>query len=1510
MGKKRKHSKDFSQSTSVDTLVTKANLDRRVVPKRTSPADSTGKTQNTSSPSGSKRRNTVDSQSDDFTETNEHKNAQLLKNLMLFVDNTRCSKKDQNEVLLKESLDFLDDHLRQEHSDFSRARKKVDVAQLVLPWLLKQLMYYQQQQVQGNGNLQDNSKVVFERVHWQLTESSIKVLVENQSKEILSSILPQGMLNKIVPPLVLVAMKNEGEVASDGLSSFTPARVYHMLVSIPPASSSNREPLFRPTLQLALHNVLKPMIEIELSRQESSEGGRIMLSVTLEWILKSILSRGNPKTCFQLLATKEMLVSLSRLYSYLKGQTDFKDDEISVLQCLISEGILSAEHHLIEFMPLLKEQAKDRPRSKKKGPYQQDFMNIFQSHFVSNNNVADEEALLNLLAVLLEQFIVEMNQLRKQTGSSAHPYSAFHMFRHLSQFALERRRDIPHAAWKAIRDMTGLLITHNIYIPSQDDANQSQFRFLAEITSSLLACFAEDALPGSGLFVETIVTMQNLLELNHDLLHEDLVSAIVASCLKQYDEDLSLLQARNQFWMKMMDTYRKLRQQSHLIKCMLNAIPRNDTISFGILDQPDVASAFAVAMEASPIAEVQTIFHSLETWFVDPVVSDESLQKATEIAVLMFRTTCVTKESVADTVSSLVKEFSQNVIISLIERNSTCALKLCAWLINLQGQCAFWLGREHQFIIPEEVQKKLSDDAYIGNSNATDEAPLLLMSHRLEQLVSIIHDHEISALHNEEKIKDNDQVVISRLQVEGKRLASLMSRCMDNQISAVGQSARSGWLYIAQCVHVWAVFAEERDSDHFIYKVLSAIALSQNTSATSMEEKNVALTLMGEVAFLDLFVDRIPFVAYAQLASLFVEQSNDSATKSPLSRKMLSALNAVAEFKSCVLGIEEILDTFVQQSFDSKNFTFSEGKLQGILTILQYINSLPSTSFSRETFLGYLTSSLFLEHCCVSTVQGADKPGLMLKILVSMRQALSQILASQNILEIFREKPTSARSILDYILDSTREILQHREIGDHFVCDFLSSTSDLLSVLVEIVLVPNSAEVSEKALHQILAKLTKADRASRIFLLMTSRAILRGVCKAQMQSNQEERADTYPGLRQTWNSSWSICKLSLGSHVKSSQPNLHKRLSFQLLGGLLTLANTVGLEDTEGIVDEAELVLRNQSNEVTTEPETKRSQIYLHACLAKVRPTLSSCKFVLAELSSSSIQSSHSLLEASFCQILESLDPRDTEEMLQTLVEHGLQHHNHKSITLRFKLLTLLLECAQESSTVQTLSLHAKGILTTAIQQTVSKTLVNRNSIVIASNKMLRALIRRKDILVLGDQDLHHILTAINQVVGEGISSGQAKVFDCDCFIECCKTLLLLLQRCIKQLYPSVHLVISLLYSLMESILQITEDQAENLFLEKRCNEFTRLCELLSPHKDVYKKHVVGLVLFFVNHLVKEKDHSLTVKNALLPAVHCLLDTFSEYETSQLNALMSTQAKSAFRSIYQSYRKFHAYKGG
>ena len=114
----------------------------------------------------------------------------------------------------------------------------------------------------------------------------------------------------------------------------------------------------------------------------------------------------------------------------------------------------------------------------------------------------------------------------------------------------------------------------------------------------------------------------------------------------------------------------------------------------------------------------------------------------------------------------------------------------------------------------------------------------------------------------------------------------------------------------------------------------------------------------------------------------------------------------------------------------------------------------------------------------------------------------------------------------------------------------------------------------------------------------------------------------------------------------------------------------------------------------------------------------------------------------------------------------------------------------------------------------------------------------------------------------------------------------------------------------MESILQITEDQAANLFLEKRCNEFTRLCELLSPHKDVYKKHVVGLVLFFVNHLVKEKDHSLTVKNALLPAVHCLLDTFSEYETSQLNALMSTQAKSAFRSIYQSYRKFHAYKGG
>jgi hypothetical protein len=93
-----------------------------------------------------------------------------------------------------------------------------------------------------------------------------------------------------------------------------------------------------------------------------------------------------------------------------------------------------------------------------------------------------------------------------------------------------------------------------------------------------------------------------------------------------------------------------------------------------------------------------------------------------------------------------------------------------------------------------------------------------------------------------------------------------------------------------------------------------------------------------------------------------------------------------------------------------------------------------------------------------------------------------------------------------------------------------------------------------------------------------------------------------------------------------------------------------------------------------------------------------------------------------------------------------------------------------------------------------------------------------------------------------------------------------------------------------------------------KAQRFARVCELLVSHRDIYKKHVVGLLLEFVHGLEHAKMDT-TRRDGLIPAIYFLLDTLSTYETQELNANMSKKAKTLFRQINNDYQKLHAYRG-
>ena len=96
---------------------------------------------------------------------------------------------------------------------------------------------------------------------------------------------------------------------------------------------------------------------------------------------------------------------------------------------------------------------------------------------------------------------------------------------------------------------------------------------------------------------------------------------------------------------------------------------------------------------------------------------------------------------------------------------------------------------------------------------------------------------------------------------------------------------------------------------------------------------------------------------------------------------------------------------------------------------------------------------------------------------------------------------------------------------------------------------------------------------------------------------------------------------------------------------------------------------------------------------------------------------------------------------------------------------------------------------------------------------------------------------------------------------------------------------------------------------EIQCPAFCifRICELLIQHKEVFKKHTVGLILRFIRTL--KSGMTQATKSTLMSSIHYLLDMCSDYEMRQINAMIDAPSKALFAPVFQSYKKYYQYHG-
>lgn len=195
---------------------------------------------------------------------------------------------------------------------------------------------------------------------------------------------------------------------------------------------------------------------------------------------------------------------------------------------------------------------------------------------------------------------------------------------------------------------------------------------------------------------------------------------------------------------------------------------------------------------------------------------------------------------------------------------------------------------------------------------------------------------------------------------------------------------------------------------------------------------------------------------------------------------------------------------------------------------------------------------------------------------------------------------------------------------------------------------------------------------------------------------------------------------------------------------------------------------------------------------------------------------------------------------------------------------------------------------------------------ILCALSFLNILIAKKDIYLLNGREIAKILSRVNVLFGSS-----SKSFGVDIFAECCLILSSFLKHYPTQIYAAAPSFSSALRTLLCQVIDTSEATAANDIVQmklKKAQQLMRLCEVLPNHKDVFKKHVIGLILAFARSLASG-SMSATLKKITIGICYALLDVCAEFEIQQLNCMMDLTTKAIFRSVFQSYHKSHKYHG-
>lgn len=1429
---------------------------------------------------------------------------------------------------------------------------EADVVRLLIPWATKGILHHEKHSVDAK----------LQYLHWSSLLQCLEFMrAEDKTDEkhpsargcqnatATTNLLSLSTMHKLVPRALQVA---------DALEE--PAKkCYCLLVDY----------FYQPNFDVVCDSLL-PLV---LANKDVADDAPTSLGIGCSTIslLRSRLEKANPKKSFQLLLRPDTFSTLARLYHVFQRSNDPNGQK--EVKELIRCGLFSLEHHMDGFrsiqlyiptsstiearvkridslIPQQSESAVGLNSSTTSSfqCYQESLLTMLD-HFLTpegdtmyvedkdsaqgdSNAMAltGSEVVAELVPLLLEVFLEQTSEMQNQQHSlqqwSSKKHKTlqkladlqFRFFACLSAYLLpsalssrivcdkQTTHRVLASKLAALHENMELLSKFNVYQPSMNNALEKDF--LDHVASLIIAFMSQSTTTGYCLSTSernsVLGVLDIVVQINHTSVHEKL-PVVMGTCLTFGSEEKTehsqiggecILQSvapeTSKFLATIIDICSRLRQLDFFFECMIESLFQmlKDENIAGLskwrilVHDTDHSSHLGRTIQACPIHQLKRVIVALNQSIAEIRVgtfakSDFNLEAASILSkalegVLRYIPVDAT---ISESIYGLCKEIMNDAVQSLAKSSSDTgsmklSISLCAETLHLKNRCVFWLSNKisgksalGEMNIPVTILEIL--DMVVANPTKTG-IPNGTISDSFLVEVQFLCCQRIEELHT--AMVDKQRILFATdaeeyaLHDELAELQQLTSFLIRNAMES-----KECWEMAAGSIAAWAQYVVENDVDSFFEAFLLKISVANPADQNSDKEIDAQCdtfhNLLGDASFYE-----IPKVScrLALAVIAFVDRCVQGA--------LILAENGAQTRNEIDIRLEEglrVLNCFVE-------------------------SDLPVWEDCAQP-LEVFGSCIRLETVCLSEFESnaQNAEGLV----IALRLAASRVASSTDneklpdtlIPEILRRSSTLLRRNIN--LDGRLQLLQS---GTNLVSCLLARSFSTGGILQKGVDLLSTVFPSSKVTEEYNIYLVLVDYVRILFCAISTTLEKDGSPK---RSNLLDQVLEFVHGH-IWNLAQSACFEDCSNDVVA------RNRSVAMITTILRYAPRATLEerfDLESLEERVLLLAKDRLKRLSRNELDWTSDVFLITSMAAALPS-NSFRVGLTETIVTSSWQRIAPFDTALCALSQEMKREEFADLMNRI---STPVQNVDGTSSQLALIRTIAAVTTDPMRVDVIAKLSETILGNCIQTLSLGLRENETSVadaIVEATSLILEMASRKEVMMLRERDIALVLASITSTVRTHATSApgtpietRTRIFD-----ACSGLVAFVLQRFCKQAHSCVPSMVVVLNVLLDYAIRCPADEPAILACGQK---FSRLCELLIPQADVYKKHIICLIVRFVEGLRGEME--VARKNSLVPAIYCLFDMMQQHEMIQLNSMLDDVGRAHLRSVHESYKKVHVYKG-